>query len=102
MAKEFKKFVGEIETFAIDWTNYLADANNGAADTIATATWTIEPTGLTKVTDSIDGDTDRTLIQVSGGTVDTTYTCWCQITLTSGSDTPKRYLRVKVLDDDTT
>jgi len=92
----FTKYESETMTFAIDWTNYLADANNGSADTISSAAWTVE-TGITKVADSVSGN--RTLIQVSGGTANVKYSCMCQLTLTSGSDSPIRHVDVLIESD---
>lgn len=96
MAQNFEKHLSEIETFAIDWANYLSDANDGSADTIATATWTVD-TGITKDADSIVSN--KTLIRLSGGTVGEFYNCQCQLTLTNGSDTPIRHIVVRVAAD---
>lgn len=102
MPRQFTKYADETITKGIDWTNVLSNANNGSADTIATATWTIEPSGLTNVADSVIGSNTQAIIQVSGGTVDTIYTLWCKITLNTGSDTPIDYIKIRVVDDNTT
>ena len=89
----FQKYVSENRAFAIDWTNALSNANNGAADTLATSVWQ-EDTGITVVTSSTSGNVTR--VRLSGGTGGNTYRIENTVTLTTSGYTRMEYIQVKV------
>lgn len=98
MARHFLKTVNENPPFAIDWGDVLSNENNGLGDTIDTSTWTITPSGLTTVTDSVDSDNTRALIQVSGGTAGITYKLVNAIVLVTGNYTLEDYITIRVTE----
>lgn len=89
----FNKFPSENRTFSIDWTNRLANVNDGSADTIATSSWEVA-SGINNVADNVSGNI--AIIRVSGGTGGTTYTLENTITLTTSGYTLVDFIRVTV------
>lgn len=57
----------EILDYSIDWTNKLQSSEN-----ISTSTWTVETTGITKVSDTSSSKISTAWL--SGGVDDVTYT----------------------------
>lgn len=96
MNRTFTKYVSENNSWALDWTDYLSNANNGAPDTIATSVWQV-PAGITKVSDSIDGK--KAIVRLSGGTAGESYICENTITMTTSGYTKPDYLTMLVIAD---
>lgn len=67
-------------TKGIDWTDYCAERST----TIASSTWVIAPSGLTNADDRIVASDLKTEIDLSGGTVGTTYTVTNRCTFATG------------------
>lgn len=65
-----------IDLFEVDWSDWLAEVN----DTIAASQWVL-PSGLTSETEAFSDTTAS--IEISGGTVGTTYTVTNRITTAS-------------------
>ena len=79
--------------YSLDWSEYTS-----GSDTIATATWSIEPisgdsdpltTGASSIT------SDITTVVISGGTAGNIYTVRCLVTTTEGN-TDRRSFRISV------
>lgn len=94
--RNFTKTVDEDVPFAINWATLLANENDGAGDTIATSAWSITPTGLTTVSDTVDTGNTRAVIRISGGSAGTTYTLSNTITLTTGGYTLVDFITIRV------
>ena len=96
MSRVFEKYVSANQAFFIDWSLYLADANDGAADTLATSVWQAD-SGITVVTST--NTTTRAKVRVSGGTAGTTYRLENTITLTSSGYTDLAEILIRVKAD---
>jgi hypothetical protein len=78
----------EEKDYGIDWRKWIA-----TDVTISTSVWEL-PTGITRVTDSIDGR--QTLIRLAGGTAGTTYELINEI-VTSVGENLERSIEVRVM-----
>lgn len=84
------KSAGEVQDYAVDWSNELAQS-----ETISSVTWTV-PAGITKDSDS--ESSGITTIDLSGGTAGEEYEILCSI-VTSDSRTYEKTIIVPVTQD---
>ena len=89
MSNNYVKTPSGLLDYTWDWTDWLADIS----DTIDTATVTV-PVGLTAVGEAVV-DNGYVTQEVSGGTLNVTYTMVCQIT-TGGGLVDERNIYLKI------
>ena len=78
----------EVASYAVEWVDALA-----TAETIASATWSASPSGLTFSAQAESGT--RASVKVSGGTAGTDYKVLCRVT-TSGGQTLDQSVLLRV------
>lgn len=88
MSANFNKDPDAIENFTVDWALALG------SDTISSSTW-IVPSGMTQVAAS--NTTVLATIQLSGGTLGSTYAVVNRITTTTSGETLDETINVYIL-----
>lgn len=78
MPREMEKDPNAVKDFFIDWSQWLT-----TGDSLSVSTWTV-PAGITKDSDTISGS--KTVIWLSGGTVDQDYELVNHITTAQGRE----------------
>ncbi|PZT99504.1 MAG: hypothetical protein DI630_16945 [Gordonia sp. (in: high G+C Gram-positive bacteria)] len=92
MPKRYTQDPADVLDYANDWSEWL-----DAGETIASSTWSVSPSGLATSLQSIVNNDTTSVVWLSGGTVDRSYTVTNRIT-TTDSRTVERSITVVIRD----
>ncbi|MCK0517856.1 hypothetical protein [Williamsia sp. DF01-3] len=100
MPKRYTQDPADVLDYANDWGSENVPADERWLDegeTIASSTWSVSPPGLTTSLPSVVNNDTTSVVWLSGGTVDRSYTVTNRIT-TTDSRTVERSITVVIRD----